>query len=157
MVHACWWYFFSKFTEFFDTVSIFLIFALVKILVKLMFIIDIFRASKENFSNFSTSHRSSWGYANVRYSQTIISLMRVSHTAIDYNLSVVWREILSRRSLNILWMGQLICSYSHVHLLFTFCNGTTVSKISLVEKVSNCIANGPIHFDHGSCFPTSIY
>lgn len=23
MVHACWWYYFSKFTEFFDTVSLF--------------------------------------------------------------------------------------------------------------------------------------
>lgn len=26
MVYACWWYYFSKFTEFFDTVSILIIY-----------------------------------------------------------------------------------------------------------------------------------
>ena len=124
MTHVCWWYYFSKFTEFFDTVinTICILFENnLKLIRSFLSIQVLLRVTQEERSGLCSSRRSSRYHADER---------------------LVRRKIHTRGTRHFLRDAQHFRAHHHVFLLHGGCPGPKVRQIHLVEKVPHRPSNG---------------
>lgn len=120
MVRGCWWYYFSKFTEFMDTVCPNFFFVFNTSPNKLIFA-DIFRFTEKKRSHIHAARHSSRGHAYV---------------------CLVRSQIHPGRSLYLLRISQHVRPHHNVHVLLLCRLGTSIPEVFMVEKVSDDGADG---------------
>lgn len=132
MVNTCWWYFISKFTEFFDTVSPSTLSALLFYFlwnldssngrrILYFFLSAVFHFEKEDSTRVDASRDSPWYNAFLR---------------------MVGAQVRARWPQHFLRPFEHFCSYNNVLLLHGGCDGPSVSKVHLVEETPDYLANG---------------
>lgn len=132
MAIGCWWYYFSKFTEFFDT---------------------FFFVMRKRYDQVSTLHVIHHGIMPFSGEfRLLIKILFVSNFLNSLN-SLVGSKIYSRRTLVLFRFHQYRRSYRYVHLLHASSNGSAHAKIFVVEEISDRLPNDSIHRCHGTCVP----
>lgn len=143
MVHACWWYYFSKFTEFFDTVSCG---STANCLVSFTKNCSVNRSSLyyvkrrvkclHSMSSITASCR-------CRVSLKYASLLTDTWTCFfSFTNSLVRSEVYAGRSLYILRSAEHRRAHCDVLLLPVCSYGSAIPEIPVVEEISDGSANG---------------
>lgn len=132
MAAGCWWYYFSKFTEFFDT---------------------FFFVMRKRYDQVSTLHVIHHGIMPVSVWWGVKFTPGKFPIKFNFYFILIMCLHLNRRSQFILWLPQHLCPHHHVLVLHVGCHGTTYAKIFVVEEILDCLANGPVRISHDSLIP----